>query len=395
MLKILDETVKVTKTSPSYQIVIDAINDGINPDGFDMERLWEKLSQWEARLIRLNSKVKINGYAMIPDLYKDIECFLDYTDSEGFLTDCKPYLNLLKYHERASFANNTHRHFKKIWSDMGGQDLDKEQLEEFHNNLFEYFDNLLDPYTAIYTSLEESSKRKLKGRNYTGLYAAKYFHDIAPMFASICTVSKDFSDSVLDAIGGKTPGLTGDVAFRITNALDGILNGKLSVQQASKIGDSFISLMYGCLRVIPRMSKICPYAIPLAISLFPDVWKFDLTPRSPICTDDDGVTLLPWEDIAANTRRGGISMKLMYDTATIQNGSGQVISNLAQQNTPVRSIKPNIVWFSSDETLIDVYMEATALVTLPTEFRMTDYLQNRYVKAKISTLPFNEIEHGW
>jgi hypothetical protein len=381
MLKILDETVKLSKTQPAYQLVINLINDGVDPDSGEMERAWMGISNWERKLTKLNTMVVVRGKAMIPQLYREVEQFIEDTEARGYETCCKEYLRLLKYFRNADFRFNSNRDFQKIWLDLGGTKLTKEELENHHNSLYEYFDNLIEPFIMTYGRSEYLTSRFMRKRFAPGILAAKFFHDIAPMFASIARISVDFENTVLELIDGKTPGLQGSLEARITNGLEGILKGKLTSEQARKVGTSFMSIMLGCLRAIPRMVSVAPYAIPLAQSLFPDVWKYNLEPQMAVCQKEDG-TFVKWVDIEVDNVRGGSSMAQMMETVQYQGNSENMLLSTMAKNPASGTRKPSIVRFPDNDSLIELFDNAQVR-PLQSEFNMDSWIYSQALQYKL------------
>jgi hypothetical protein len=344
MLKICDGQIKVPKTEVNYHIVINAINEGVDPDSAEMETIFRESAKLGARLERLAARVALHGTAMNPFLIVDIEQFEKDCEKAGYdYTESKLYLKLQKYLRKANWHDCTHRDFKAIYNlKEQGFGQTESELAEYNQSLYERLLEVYRPYSIMkhYYGRRLGQKNRRRFANRVGgtlAVDAKFFAGLAPVFINIALISREYCELV-ETLSGPLQGLgRGSLVNKINAAIMTGLNGTSTVNNVRGISESLQTLMVSCIKAIPMLSS--PYIVPLAMSIRP-IADSQLTPNLPFA-DANGCNQ-EWIDFETDYELGGLPGALIQRSYESQLYFDTVYKSALEENpaTDTRKFEP-------------------------------------------------------
>jgi len=307
MLKILDGSTKVSKTSPLYNIVLDKLNEGMDPDSVAMGDFYDKALKDLSNTEKLAMKVLLHGKALVPHLYELVEGAIEAWQADyGCLN--KTVISLIVYLQKADFRFNKHRDYKAIALNMG---LTPESV-----SLAGFTERLKEVYkcTSIF-DLEDSrmdaarAKASRVVKHPRGAYTtAVGLINVVPALVSLANLSPAWGQKVLDSAGPLKGLGKGNLGSRLENGINRALTGLGAERSLSSLGESLFSLVGAAIAALPSLESFSPYILPIAASANPELFSASkLVPNSCTARDDVSGAWVPHYAVESDFELGGAS----------------------------------------------------------------------------------------
>jgi len=306
MLKILDGSTKVSKTSPLYNIVVDKLNEGVDPDSVEMEYFYDKALKDLSKIEKLAMQVLLHGKALVPHLYELVEGAIEaWKEDYGCLN--KTVISLITYLQKADFRFNKHRDYKAIALNMG-LTPDSVSLAGFTERLKEVYKCIsvfdLEDSRSDKARILASRKVKFPRGAYT---TATGLINIVPALVSLANLSPAWGQKVLDSAGPLKCLGKGSLGSRLENGINRSLTGLGAERNLSSLGESLFTLIGAAIAALPSLESFSPYILPIAAASSPGLFSDEkLVPNACTARDETGAWL-PHYAVESDFELGGAS----------------------------------------------------------------------------------------